>query len=85
MRANIYLERDDYTVPESCPEDQSITSFDQLYFQGDKIMSDKHEVVNIFPTHLEAESAVLDLQKAGFDMNKISIIGRDDQTTEHGK
>ena len=46
-------------------------------------MSDKHEVVSIFPTHVEAEAAVLDLQKVGFDMNKISIIGRDYQTTEH--
>jgi hypothetical protein len=46
-------------------------------------MSDKHEVVNIFSTHVQAEAAVLELQKAGFDMNKISIIGKDYQTTEH--
>jgi hypothetical protein len=46
-------------------------------------MSDKHEVLNIFPTHVEAEAAVLELQKAGFDMHKISIIGKDYQTTEH--
>lgn len=46
-------------------------------------MSDKHEVVSISPTHVEAEAAVLELQKAGFDMNKISIVGKDYQTTEH--
>jgi hypothetical protein len=46
-------------------------------------MSDKHEVVNIFTTHVEAETTVLELQKAGFAMNKISIIGKDYQTTEH--
>jgi len=46
-------------------------------------MSDNHEVVNIFPTHVEAETAVLELQKAGFDMETISIIGKDYQTTEH--
>lgn len=46
-------------------------------------MSDKHEAVNIFPSHVEAEAAVLDLQKAGFDMQKISIIGKDYQTAEH--
>jgi hypothetical protein len=46
-------------------------------------MKDLHQVVNIFPTHVEAEAAVLELQKAGFDMNKISIIGQDYQTTEH--
>lgn len=46
-------------------------------------MSDKHQAVNIFPSHFEAEAAVLELQKAGFDMQKISIIGKDYQTTEH--
>ena len=46
-------------------------------------MSDKHQVVNIFPSHTEAELAVLKLQRAGFDMQKISIIGKDYETTEH--
>jgi hypothetical protein len=46
-------------------------------------MTDKHEAANIFPTHVEAEAAVLELEKAGFDMQKISIIGKDYQTTEH--
>ena len=46
-------------------------------------MTDKHEVVYMFPTHVEAEEAVLKLQKTGFDMQKISIIGQDYQTTEH--
>ena len=46
-------------------------------------MSDKHEAVNIFPSHVEAETAVLELQKAGFNMQQISIIGKDYQTTEH--
>ncbi|MEH2091824.1 general stress protein [Nostoc sp.] len=43
----------------------------------------KHETVKVFPSHVEAETAVLELQKAGFDMQKISIIGKDYQTTEH--
>ena len=46
-------------------------------------MSEKHEVVNISTTHVEAEAVVLELQEAGFDMNKISIVGKDYQTTEH--
>jgi predicted flap endonuclease-1-like 5' DNA nuclease len=46
-------------------------------------MSDKHEAVSIFPSHVEAEAAVLELQTAGFDMQKISIIGKDYETTEH--
>jgi len=46
-------------------------------------MSAQHKVVNMFPSHVEAEAAVLELQKAGFDLNKISIIGQNYQTTEH--
>jgi hypothetical protein len=46
-------------------------------------MSDKHEALNMFPSHVEAEAAVLELQRAGFDMQKISIIGKDYQTSEH--
>ncbi|MCC5652617.1 hypothetical protein LC609_22935 [Nostoc sp. XA013] len=30
----------------------------------------KHETVKVFPSHVEAEAAVLELQKAGFDMQK---------------
>ena len=32
---------------------------------------------------LEAETAVKELQKSGFDMKKLSIIGRDYHTDEH--
>ncbi|MBW4444874.1 MAG: hypothetical protein KME10_27535 [Plectolyngbya sp. WJT66-NPBG17] len=46
-------------------------------------MSGKHEVVSIFSSHVEAEAAVLELQKAGFDMQKISIIGKNYETSEH--
>jgi uncharacterized membrane protein len=42
----------------------------------------EHTIVDTFPTHLEAEAAVLNLQKSGFDMQKISIIGKDYQTAE---
>jgi hypothetical protein len=51
--------------------------------KGDKLMSDKHAAVSTFPSHAEAEAAVLELQKAGFDMQKISIIGKDYETSEH--
>jgi outer membrane lipoprotein SlyB len=54
-----------------------------LYSREDKPMSDKQEAVTIFPSHVEAEAAVLELQKAGFDVQKISIIGKDYQTSEH--
>lgn len=39
--------------------------------------------VAIYDTHAAAEEAIKSLQKAGFDMKKISIVGRDYQTEEH--
>ena len=45
-------------------------------------MAYSHTVVDHFPSHADAERAVLELQKAGFDMQKLSIVGKDYQTTE---
>jgi len=39
--------------------------------------------VAIYDAHGEAEAAIKELQKAGFDMTKISIVGRDYHTDEH--
>ena len=39
--------------------------------------------VAVYDHHTQAESAVKALQRAGFDMKKISIIGRDYHTEEH--
>ncbi|MFY9779702.1 MAG: general stress protein [Candidatus Baltobacteraceae bacterium] len=40
-------------------------------------------VVAIYASHPEAESAVKELQHAGFDMTKLSIIGQDYHTEEN--
>jgi hypothetical protein len=40
-------------------------------------------VVAIYKSHGEVENAVKELQQAGFDMKKLSIIGRDTHTDEH--
>jgi hypothetical protein len=40
-------------------------------------------VVAIYKSHTEAEAAVKELQQAGFDMKKLSIVGRDYQTDEN--
>lgn len=45
-------------------------------------MAQTHTIVGYFPSHAEAERVVLELQKEGFDMQKLSIIGKDYQTTE---
>ena len=39
--------------------------------------------VAVYDIHTQAETAVKALQRAGFDMKKISIIGRDYHTEEH--
>ena len=46
-------------------------------------MPDKNSVVAIFDSHTHAEDAVRELQKSGFDMKKLSIVGRDFHTDEH--
>jgi uncharacterized membrane protein len=48
-----------------------------------KMMSDKNSVVAIFATHNQAEDAIRELQKDGFDMKKLSIVGKDYHTEEH--
>ena len=39
-------------------------------------------VVAVYDTHSEAETAIRDLQKMGFDMTKLSIVGKDYHTDE---
>jgi uncharacterized membrane protein len=46
-------------------------------------MTYTHTVVAHFPSHAQAERIVLEMEKEGFDMQKLSIIGKDYQTTEH--
>ncbi len=45
--------------------------------------SDKNSVVAIFESHGQAEDAIRELQKDGFDMKKLSIVGKDYHTEEH--
>jgi uncharacterized membrane protein len=45
-------------------------------------MSELNAVVGIFKTHTEAETSIKELQRAGFDMKKLSIVGRDYHTEE---
>jgi hypothetical protein len=40
-------------------------------------------VVAIYKSHIEAEAAVKQLQQSGFDMKKLSIVGRDYHTDEN--
>jgi uncharacterized membrane protein len=46
-------------------------------------MSEQNAVVGVFNTHTEAETSIKELQRAGFDMRKLSIVGKDYHTEEH--
>ena len=46
-------------------------------------MSKLDAVVAVYSTHVEAEEAVKELQRAGLDMRTMSIIGKDSHTDEH--
>jgi hypothetical protein len=43
----------------------------------------RNTVVALFKSHTQAEEAVKELQKAGFDMKQLSIVGRDYHSEEH--
>ena len=46
-------------------------------------MPDTNAVVAIYDTHSAAEDAIAELKKSGFDMTKLSVIGKDYHTEEH--
>jgi hypothetical protein len=46
-------------------------------------MSKNNAVVATYHTHVQAEAAVKELQQAGFDMKKLSIVGKDYHTDQH--
>jgi hypothetical protein len=45
-------------------------------------ISDPKAVIAIYNTHPEAEAAVKELQRGGFDMKKLSVVGKDYHTDE---
>jgi uncharacterized membrane protein len=45
-------------------------------------MTETNSVVAIYETHSQAEEAVKELQRSGFDMKKMSIVGKDYHTDE---
>ncbi len=46
-------------------------------------MNKDNSIVAIYPSHMAAEAAIKELQQSGFDMKKLSIVGRDYHTDEH--
>ena len=46
-------------------------------------MSNRNTAVAVFHSHETADEAIRDLQKRGFDMQRLSIVGKDYHTEEH--
>lgn len=46
-------------------------------------MKDTNAVIAVYDNHSAAEDAVKELQKSGFDMKKLSVVGKDYHTDEH--
>jgi hypothetical protein len=46
-------------------------------------MTDTNAVIAVYENHSGAEAAVKELQKSGFDMKKLSVVGKDYHTEEH--
>jgi uncharacterized membrane protein len=46
-------------------------------------VNQNNSIVAIYPSHTAAEAAIRELQQSGFDMKKLSIVGRDYHTDEH--
>ncbi len=45
-------------------------------------MPDTNAVIAVYDSHSAAEDAVKELQKSGFDMKKLSVVGKDYHTDE---
>ncbi len=46
-------------------------------------MTDTNAVIAVYDSHSEAENAVKELQRSGFNMKKLSVVGKDVHTDEH--
>lgn len=46
-------------------------------------MNRNNSIVAVYPSHTAAEAAIKELQQSGFDLKKLSIVGRGQHTDEH--
>jgi len=46
-------------------------------------MSERNSLVVVYGSHANAEAAIKELQKSGFDIKKLSILGKEYHTEEH--
>jgi hypothetical protein len=60
-------------ILELCPDTEVVK---------EAVMFEKDAVVSVYDTHQEAEETVKELERSGFDMKKLSVIGRDYHTED---
>ncbi len=46
-------------------------------------MAENNAVVRVYDPHIETKLTIKELQRSGFDLNKLSIVGKDYHTEEH--
>lgn len=46
-------------------------------------MTENNAVVGVYDSHINAEASIKELQRSGFDMKKLSIVGKDYHSEEH--
>jgi hypothetical protein len=51
--------------------------------QEEMEMSEKNSLVVVYGSHSNAEAGIKELQKSGFDIKKLSILGKEYHTEEH--
>jgi hypothetical protein len=51
--------------------------------QRSQIMQSQHAIIASFDTHDQAESAVKELERSGFDLRQLSIVGKGYHSEEH--
>ena len=60
-----------------------MNQYNQQQQQKESAINQDNSVVAIYPTHTDVEAAIKELQLSGFDMKKLSIVGRDYHTEEN--
>lgn len=51
--------------------------------RSSKVIEARHSIVATFETHQQAEGGVKELERSGFDMRKLSIVGKGYHSEEH--
>jgi hypothetical protein len=63
--------------------DHELSAHAAVYLRDPPVVYKVNSIVAIYPSHSAAEAAIKELQQSGFDMRKLSIVGRDYHTDEH--